>query len=77
MPNLQWHGMRFLLCTQPDLSLAPVIFTIHLHHPPAPASGITLPTWRVLVAQGEVKCSHCQGTGYRAGWLEPGCPVDL
>ena len=26
--------------------------------------------------QGEVKCSHCQGTGYRAGWLERGCPVE-
>ncbi|KAK9843795.1 hypothetical protein WJX81_006767 [Elliptochloris bilobata] len=29
----------------------------------------------VCNSKGAVKCSHCKGTGFRAGWLEPGCPT--
>ena len=25
--------------------------------------------------QGHVGCGHCKGTGFRAGWMEPGCPA--
>lgn len=25
--------------------------------------------------QGHVRCDHCKGTGFRAGWMEPGCPA--
>jgi hypothetical protein len=26
-------------------------------------------------SKGFVRCSHCKGTGFRASWMEPGCPV--
>ncbi|KAK9809180.1 hypothetical protein WJX72_010913 [[Myrmecia] bisecta] len=29
----------------------------------------------VCRAKGQVACSHCKGTGFRAGWMEPGCPL--
>ena len=45
----------------------------------APSSRAALPglvlTCCSVVGQGVVKCSHCKGTGLRAGWLEPGCPT--
>ena len=30
----------------------------------------------VCNSAGTVPCQHCKGTGSRAAWLGPGCPVD-
>ncbi|KAK9818698.1 hypothetical protein WJX74_008869 [Apatococcus lobatus] len=29
--------------------------------------------WKIQ--RGQIKCPHCKGTGFRAAWMKPGCPL--
>lgn len=63
------HGSGQRLCTwcrgSGALTLGDTVYCSETGCSPCP----------ICTNTGTVECQHCKGTGFRAGWLEQGCPL--